>query len=70
MSPMWISSPVSGPTTKSRSTTDACASTTHNAAQPCLIVNDLKLDPRTGAVALWIGPGTEGYFSNLKITPK
>jgi hypothetical protein len=39
----------------------------HGAAQPCLIVNDLKLDPRAGGVALWVGPGTEGYFSNLKI---
>jgi len=38
--------------------------------QPCLIVNDLKLDPRIGGVALWVGPGTEGYFSNLKITAK
>jgi hypothetical protein len=42
----------------------------HGAEQPCLVVNDLKLDPRAGAVALWVGPGTEGYFSNLKITSK
>jgi len=42
----------------------------HGAEQPCLIVNDLKLEPRAGAVALWVGPGTEGYFSNLKITAK
>ena len=42
----------------------------HGAAQPCLIVNDLKLEPRQGGVALWVGPGTEGYFSNLKITGK
>ena len=42
----------------------------HGAEQPCLIVNDLKLEPRGGGVALCIGPGTEGYFSNLKITPK
>ena len=34
------------------------------------IVNDLKLEPRAGGVALWVGPGTEGYFSNLKITNK
>ncbi|HMJ62446.1 MAG TPA: hypothetical protein VK493_11815 [Bryobacteraceae bacterium] len=39
----------------------------NGAEQPCLIVNDLKLDPREGGVALWVGPGTEGYFSNLKI---
>jgi hypothetical protein len=38
--------------------------------QPCLIVNDLKLEPREGRVALWVGPGTEGYFSNLKIVAK
>ncbi len=38
--------------------------------QPCLIVDDLKLEPREGRVALWVGPGTEGYFANLKITPK
>jgi hypothetical protein len=42
----------------------------HGAAQPCLIVNDLKLEPRQGGVALWVGPGTEGYFSNLKNTAK
>ncbi|HMD36996.1 MAG TPA: hypothetical protein VKH42_18610 [Vicinamibacterales bacterium] len=38
--------------------------------QPCLIVNDMKLDPREGGVALWVGPGTEGYFANLKITKR
>jgi hypothetical protein len=42
----------------------------HSTEQPCLIVNDLKLEPREGGVALWVGPGTEGYFSNLKITTK
>lgn len=42
----------------------------HGAAQPCLIVNDLKMDPAEGGVALWVGPGTEGYFAGLKITPK
>jgi hypothetical protein len=35
--------------------------------QPCLLVHDLKLAESTGAVALWIGPGTEGYFRDLKI---
>jgi len=38
--------------------------------QPVLIVNDLKLAPQPGRVALWVGPGTEGYFANLKITAK
>ena len=42
----------------------------HGAEQPCLIVNDLKLEPREGGVALWVGPGTEGYFANLKIVAK
>ena len=42
----------------------------HGAEQPCLLVDDLKLEPREGGVALWVGPGTEGYFSNLKITAK
>src|SRR6187200_1815647 len=42
----------------------------HGAEQPCLVVNDMKLDPREGGVALWVGPGTEGYFSNLKIAAK
>jgi len=37
-------------------------------AQPCLMVHDLKLGDVEGAVGLWIGPGTEGYFRNLKIT--
>ena len=41
----------------------------HDAEQPTLIVNDLKLEPQQGGVALWVGPGTEGYFANLKITP-
>lgn len=42
----------------------------HGAAQPCLIVNDLKLEPHDGGVALWVGPGTKGYFSSLKIKAK
>jgi hypothetical protein len=37
------------------------------ATQPCLIVNDLKLGDSSGGVALWIGPGTEGYFTSLAI---
>jgi len=39
----------------------------NGAAQPCLIVNDLKLGDSSGGVALWIGPGTEGYFTGLDI---
>lgn len=41
----------------------------HGAEQPCLIVNDLKLGDVSGGVALWIGPGTEGYFTGLEIKP-
>src|SRR5436853_5008203 len=39
------------------------------AEQPCLIVNDMKLGDSESGVALWVGPGTEGYFADLKITP-
>jgi hypothetical protein len=40
-----------------------------SAQQPCLIVKDMKRGDSRGAMALWIGPGTEGYFRNLTITP-
>jgi hypothetical protein len=40
----------------------------HGNAQPTLIVNDLKQGVTKGAVGLWIGPGTTGHFSNLRIT--
>ncbi|MEO8027416.1 MAG: hypothetical protein ABI823_13135 [Bryobacteraceae bacterium] len=39
------------------------------AAQPCLIVKDLKKGDSDGSLALWIGQGTEAYFSNFKVTP-
>jgi hypothetical protein len=39
----------------------------HDAVQPCLIVNDLKLGKSRGQIALWIGLDTDGYFSDLKI---
>ena len=43
----------------------------NDAAQPALIVNDLKLGAEArGGVALWVGPGTEGYFANVRITPR
>ena len=38
-----------------------------HAEQPTLIVNDLKQSPSTGAVGLWIGPGTIAHFANLSI---
>lgn len=39
----------------------------NGATQPCLIVNDLKYGNTSGAIALWVGPGTDGYFANLKV---
>jgi hypothetical protein len=47
--------------------TDASLYVNH-AANPCLIVHDLKLGDVEGAVALWMGQDTEGYFKNLTIT--
>ena len=38
----------------------------HDAPQPALVVTDLKLGTEGGGVALWIGPGTEGFFANLR----
>jgi hypothetical protein len=42
----------------------------HGAEQAALIVKDLKLGASEGAVALWIGPGTEAHFSGLRITAR
>ena len=39
----------------------------HDANQP-LVVNDLKLGAREGGVALWIGAGSEGFFSDLRVS--
>jgi hypothetical protein len=41
----------------------------NDAAQPSLVVADLKMGKTSGKVGLWIGPGTRGYFSRLEITP-
>ncbi|MFN0111856.1 MAG: hypothetical protein ACKVZH_23605 [Blastocatellia bacterium] len=41
----------------------------HGASQPTLIVNDLKLGEGSGAIALWVGPGTIAHFSNLRVSP-
>ena len=41
----------------------------NNNQQPSLIVNDLKHGAyASGAIALWVETGTEGYFKDLKIT--
>ena len=42
----------------------------HGAEQASLIVKDLKLGASEGAVALWIGPGTEAHFAGLRIDPR
>ncbi|GAB4019734.1 hypothetical protein EXU85_25440 [Spirosoma sp. KCTC 42546] len=43
----------------------------HGAAQPTLIVNDLKHGPnQEGAIGLWVGPGTDAHFRDLVVTPK
>ena len=40
----------------------------NDSTQPCLVVNDLKYGAdMSGSIGLWVGPGTEGYFSELKI---
>lgn len=42
-----------------------------NNQQPSLIVNDLKHGAKaSGAIALWVEVGTEGYFKDLKIIKK
>jgi hypothetical protein len=40
----------------------------NDSPQPVLIVNDLKLGDSTGSVALWIGLGTEAYFTALQVS--
>lgn len=43
----------------------------NHAAQPALIVNDLKLGPdAAGGVALWVGDGTDGYFADVRVSPR
>jgi hypothetical protein len=39
------------------------------AEQPTLVVNDLKQPVASGAIALWVGPGTVAHFSDLQVTP-
>jgi hypothetical protein len=42
----------------------------NGAAQPCLIVNDLKLGRTRGQIAFWAHSSTDGYFSNLGVQGK
>jgi len=42
----------------------------HDQAQPTLVVNDVKSGAQaSGAIALWLGPGTLAHFRNLRVTP-
>jgi len=37
--------------------------------QPSLVVAEMKQGAKgKGSIALWVGPGTEGYFRNLKVS--
>jgi hypothetical protein len=40
----------------------------NDSPQPVLVVNDLKHGDSQGAVALWIGMGTEAYFAHLRVS--
>lgn len=42
----------------------------NGAAQPALIVNDLKRGATSGQVGLWIGSGTEAYFHDLRVAAR
>ena len=42
----------------------------NGAAQPALIVNDLKRGVTSGQIGLWIGPGTDAHFRGLRVTTK
>lgn len=43
----------------------------NGAAQPALIVNDLKLGgDAKGGVALWVGDGTQAHFRNVRVTKR
>ena len=35
-----------------------------------LALADTKAAPEAGGLGLWVGRGTEGYFTNLRITPR
>lgn len=35
-----------------------------------LALVDAKGSPVAGGIGLWVGIGTEGYFSNLRVTPR
>ncbi len=42
----------------------------NGAAQPALVVTDLKHGDSRGAIALWTRISVDAYFSNLRVTPR
>ena len=41
----------------------------HGSDQPALIVNQLKGGAGSGKIALWVGPGTQAHFRDLRVNP-
>lgn len=42
----------------------------HDQPQPTLVINDVKSGAKgSGAIALWVGPGTIAHFRNVRVTP-
>ncbi len=39
----------------------------NNAAQPALVLDDLKQGVSEGSIALWVGPGTVAHFTGLRV---
>lgn len=39
----------------------------NDSEQPCLVVNDLKLGETKGEIGLWVGSGTDAYFSEVAV---
>ena len=40
----------------------------NGAAQPCLVISDLKHGDRPGRIALWAHVETDAYFSPIAVT--
>jgi len=40
----------------------------NGAAQPCLIVYEMKKGDSHGPIGLWIGTGTDVFLGNVKVT--
>jgi 3-keto-disaccharide hydrolase len=42
----------------------------HDQPQPTLVINDVKSGAKgSGAIALWVGPGTVAHFRNVRVMP-